>query len=145
MVVVVMTATLVLGASSCGGVAPRKRTSSVLAGRPQSAGLRLAVGRSAARFTILAPPPPKYTWNVVVTAPAAADIAVSIHTWYGAELGVLTSTHDAESCKTSAGRATCFTRFPVLEAQRAGRWTVTATKRSGPPAIVHIAITFDKP
>jgi hypothetical protein len=81
---------------------------------------------------------------VVAAAPAAADVAVNIHTWYGADLGVLTSTHDAEWCKPSRTRSTCVLPFPVLEAQRAGRWTVVATKRSGPSATVHIAITFTK-
>jgi hypothetical protein len=107
--------------------------------------LRLAAGRSAAHFTIVAPPPPKYTWNVLVAAaPATADVAVKIHTWYGADLQVLTSTHDAEWCTPSATRSTCVLPFPLLEAQQAGRWTVIATKPSGPSATVHIVITFNK-
>jgi hypothetical protein len=144
-VVVVLTAALLVGVSGCGGGAPGKGTSTAPIGRPQAATLHLAAGRSAAQFMIVAPPPPKYTWNASVAAPAAADVGVNIRTWYGVDLQVLTSTHDAESCKTGARRSTCFTRFPFLEAQRAGRWTVIATKRSGPPAVVHIAITFNKP
>jgi hypothetical protein len=41
-------------------------------------------------------------------------------------------------------RSTCVLPFPLLEAQRAGHWTVIATK-SGPSATVHVAITFNEP
>jgi hypothetical protein len=81
----------------------------------------------------------------MVTAPFAADVSVHIHTWYGVDLGVLDSTHDSAWCTTRAGRLTCLTHLPILEAQLAGRWTVIATKRSGPAATVTIAIIFLKP
>jgi hypothetical protein len=35
--------------------------------------------------------------------------------------------------------------FPELEAQRAGPWTVIATKRSPAPATVRISVTFSRP
>jgi hypothetical protein len=57
----------------------------------------------------------------------------------------LDSTHDTGSCQAHGARSTCLSHLPILEAQLAGRWTVIATKRSGPAATVRIAITFYKP
>lgn len=140
----VLAGAIALGLFGCGSARPKSRSAAVI-GRPQAGVLRLAAGRSAAQFTIVAPPPPKYTWNVLVSTAATADVAVNIHTWYGVDLQVLPSTREADSCKTSGARSTCFLRFPLLEAQRAGRWMVIASKRSGPSATVHIAITFHRP
>jgi hypothetical protein len=106
--------------------------------------LRLAAGRSAKSFTITALPPPEYVWDVRTTAPASAGIGVRIDTWYGVELGVL-DPHQRDSCRVSANRSVCFLRFPLLEAQRAGRWTVIASKQTGSAATLGISITFHKP
>lgn len=53
-------------------------------GRPQAANLALSRGRSSAWYVITAPDPARYPFDVSVTAPASIDVAVSIHTWYGA-------------------------------------------------------------
>jgi hypothetical protein len=81
----------------------------------------------------------------LITAPVAADVAVHIHTWYGVDLGVLDTTHDSAWCRTHGESSTCLSRLPILEAQLARRWTVIATKRSGPAATVNVAITFTNP
>lgn len=39
----------------------------------------------------------------------------------------------------------CFERFPFLPAQRAGTWTVVASKQRGPAATVRVSVTFARP
>jgi hypothetical protein len=122
------------------------RTSSAdLLGRPQGAVLRLSHGHSTARFRITALPPPQHTWDVGITAPARADFAVHILTWYGAWLGVLDTRDRFEpECVISDTRRVCRLHFPQLEAQRAGPWTVIATERSKREATVRIQVTFNR-
>jgi hypothetical protein len=106
--------------------------------------LVLPAGRSSAQYRITAPSPAKYGFDVTVIAPASADVGVSIRTWYGAIFSsILTSTHDPGACRTRGSQDVCFERFPQLEAQRAGTWTVVASKRSGPAATVRVAIVFE--
>lgn len=113
--------------------------------QPQSARLVLPAGRSSARYRISAPSPAKYAFNVSVTAPASASVSVIIRTWYGAVFSsILTSTHDRGVCRRRGSQDICFERFPLLEAQRAGTWTVIASKRSKPSATVRITVTFVK-
>jgi hypothetical protein len=115
-------------------------------GRLQAASLVLPAGRSSAQYRITAPSPAKYGFDVTVTAPASAQISVNARTWYGAILGILVSTRDlSEWCKSRGSQDVCFERFPLLPAQRAGTWTIVASKRSKPAATVRIAITFAKP
>lgn len=114
------------------------------AGQPQAASLVLPVGRSSAQYRIAAPSPARYTFDVTVTAVASADVAVNIRTWYGAILSILGSTRDLGVCMRRGSQDTCFERFPLLEGQLAGTWTVIASKRSGPPATVRVAVTFAK-
>jgi hypothetical protein len=141
---------VVLGAallvvSGCGGHRGGRDASRPLVGHRQTSLLCLAAGASSGEFTITAPPPPEYAWNVGVTALPADVVTVRIRTWYGADLSVVESTRDAEVCRRDGGSSRCCLRFPLLEAQRGGRWSVIASKRSGPAAAVHIAITFYKP
>jgi hypothetical protein len=126
------------------GVPPPSGT---LGGHPQVGVLRLQAGRSSAHFKITALSPPHHTYNVQIIAPAATDLAVRIRTWYGVDLGVTDSTTKEKDklCKASANRIVCNYLFPELEAQRAGPWTVIATKHSRPPATVRIAVTFFGP
>jgi hypothetical protein len=112
---------------------------------PQAARLVLSAGRSSAKYLITAPSPAEYSFDVSVTAPASADVAVNIRTWYGALLSILSSTHDQGVCGRRGSEETCFERFPFLPAQLAGKWTVVASKRSVPPATIRIAVTFAKP
>ena len=134
-----------LVAGGCGGGGTTADHANVLIGRPQTGVLRLAPGRSANSFTITALSPPRYVWDARVTAPANADVEVDIQTWYGVELQVLDSTKNKQTCRVTHARSVCLARFPLLEAQRPGRWTVIAAKHSGPTAIVRIAITFINP
>lgn len=147
---------LVLAAAGCTGGGGNHRgvpspgktpvRTSVAVGRPQSASLALPAGRSSAQFRITAPSPSQYGFDVTVIAPASADIGVSIHTWYGAILpSILDSTHDQAWCRVHGLQETCFEQFPLLPAQRAGTWTVVASKRSEPAAKVRVAVVFAKP
>jgi hypothetical protein len=120
------------------------RTSGVTEPR-QAARLALSAGHSSAQYLITAPSPAQYTFDVSVTAPGSADVVVNIRTWYGALLSILSSTHDQGVCVRRGSEETCFERFPFLPAQLAGKWTVIASKRSGPPATVRVAVTFGKP
>lgn len=113
-----------------------------LFGRPQVGVLFLHRGAASAGFTITALSPPHHTYEVRITAPARVNVAVRIHTWYGVELGVEDSTHDAQWCKVTGAQATCSLLFPELEAQRPGPWRVIASKRVGPAAVVRISVTF---
>jgi hypothetical protein len=115
-----------------------------LTARPQVGVLRMAAGHAIARFQIMALAPPKHSFDVRVVAPASADIGVRIRTWYGQALRVLDSTRDRGSCRVRRKRSVCSLAFPRLEAQRAGCWTVIATKRSRPPALVRIAVIFNR-
>ncbi|MGH3258178.1 MAG: hypothetical protein ACRDOU_22765 [Streptosporangiaceae bacterium] len=115
-------------------------------GKPQAASLSLPAGRSTVQYGITAPDPARYAFDVAVTAPVSANVGVSIRTWYGAILpSILDSSHDAGSCQAHGSQDVCFEMFPFLPAQRAGRWTVIAAKRSGPAATIRIVITFVKP
>ncbi len=139
-----------LAATACTGGAPGvpdhgRRTASAI-GQPQVASLVLAAGASSAQYRITAPSPAQYGFDVTVTAPASADVSVNARTWYGATLGILVSTRDLRgSCTPKSSQDVCFERFPLLPAQRAGSWTIVATKRSVPAAVVRIAITFARP
>lgn len=120
------------------------RTSPALL-RPQASSLVLAAGRSSARYRIAAPSPAQYAFTVTVAASAPVDVAVNISTWYGALLSILSSTHDPGSCRRQGTQGLCFERFPFLPAQRAGTWTVAASKQRGPAATVRVAVTFARP
>ena len=122
---------------------PERAGTTSIIGRPQAANLALASGRSSARYVITAPDPARYGFDVSVTAPASIDVAVSIHTWYGAVFpSILSSSHQSGACRLRGSQDVCFELFPFLPAQRAGAWTVVAAKQSGPAAIVRIVITF---
>jgi hypothetical protein len=104
--------------------------------------LRLPAGPVAAQFAIRAPAPRSHTFTVRILAPRHADVAVWLQTWYGQRLDVLGSTHERAGCQAVAEQTVCLLRFPRLEAQRAGTWTVHAAKRSARPAVVQITVTF---
>jgi len=120
-------------------------TASVI-GTPQAANLALSPGRSSAQYVITAPDPARYGFDVRVAAPASIDVAVSIHTWYGAVFpSILSSSRQPGVCTLTGSEDICYELFPFLPAQRAGAWTVVAAKQSGPAATVRIVITFAKP
>jgi hypothetical protein len=150
----------VLTGSGCTGggeagmpTAPRPSTSATsatatdpaaLVGTPQGQTLQMPVGGATAKFTITALPPPEHTWDVRVDAPATADVAVRIRTWYGQRLRVLDTTHDPTSCDVQGARSVCSLAFPRLEAQRPGEWTVIVAKRSEPRARVRVEVIFSE-
>ena len=109
--------------------------------RPQVVDLRLDAGSASAHHGIVAPSPKHHTFDVRISAPARLDVAVWLRTSYGTVLGV-TTTKNRQGCRPSRSQEHCLFRFPILEAQPAGRWTVFASKRSGPAAIVRITVTF---
>lgn len=119
-------------------------TASALDGRQQVGDLSLAGGRSSASFTITAISPPTHTYDVLVQTAASADLRVHIHTWYGTSLGVQYATRGtpASNCKVAKAHMTCLSHFPELATERSGRWDVIASKTSGPPVAVRIAVTF---
>jgi hypothetical protein len=117
-----------------------------MTGRPQAASLAMPAGRSSAQYTITAPDPARYQFDVTVTAPASVDVGLSIRTWYGAIFpSILASTHQPGACGPSGSQDVCSELFPFLPAQQAGSWTVIAAKQSGPAVTVRIVITFVKP
>jgi hypothetical protein len=111
--------------------------------RPQEAVLRLARGRSTARFEITAVP--HDTWDVRITAPASADFEVDALKSDGERLSLLETTHQREVCATTSRRVHCFMRFAVGANQTPGRWTVIAKKHTGPATTMRIQITFHRP
>lgn len=116
-----------------------------LADHPQVGLLHLRAGHWSAHFAITALSPPEHTYEVKIVAPARANVAVRIHTWYGVDLGIEDSTiKDKASCVLKGKRSVCDLLFPQLEAQRAGSWTVIATDRSRSAATVRIAVTFSR-
>ena len=128
---------------ACGGSPSRASPNRGLAGRPQSGTVRLSAGRASGKFEITALPPPTHSWDVRVTSPRTADVSVDALTWYGVRLHVIYSSRGDAGCHAVGALSSCFARFPFLEAQRAGRWTVIVAKRSGPPATVNVTITFE--
>jgi len=110
--------------------------------RPQVVELRLDAGSASAHHGIAAPSPKHHTFDVRISAPARLNVAVWLRTSYGTVLGVTTTTKNRQGCQPFQSQEHCVFRFPILEAQPAGRWTVFASKRSGPAAFVRITVTF---
>jgi hypothetical protein len=105
--------------------------------------LRLARGRSTARFVITAVP--RDTWDVRISAPARAEFEVDALKSDGERLSLLETTHQREACAITDTRVHCFLRFAIGANQTPGPWTVTAKKRTGPATTMHIQITFYRP
>jgi hypothetical protein len=139
---------LALTASACStghtGPAPAHGRP-VAAERAQMASLTLAAGRSRAHYAITAPSPAHYVFDVELTSPSAADVALTIRTWYGTTLSILSSSHAAGSCARHGSQDVCLEHFPLLPAQLAGTWTVVASKLSRQAARIHISVRFLKP
>ena len=140
---------LAIGSAACTGSTrphePEHTGAISVAGKPQAANLAMPSGRSSARYVITAPDPARYGFDVSVTAPASIDVAVSIHTWYGAVFpGILSSSRQPGACRLRGSQDVCFELFPRLEAQRAGAWTVVVAKQSGPATTVRVVITFTR-
>jgi hypothetical protein len=141
---VVAKALVLAGVAGCGSAGAHTALSLRAAEdlRPQAVDLRLDAGSASAHHGIVAPSPKHHTFDVRINAPARLNVTVWLRTTYGTWLGVTTSTKNSQGCRTARSQEHCLIRFPILEAQPAGRWTVLASKRSGPAAIVRITITF---
>lgn len=115
-----------------------------LEGRPQVGLLHLARGGASARFTVTALSPPTRTYDVLVETSDVADLRVSIHTWYGTSLRVQGATvaTNASNCHVTGSERSCRSHFPELANERAGPWTIFASKQSGPPVTARISVTF---
>jgi hypothetical protein len=121
---------------------------------PQKA-LTLPAGRSSAHYRIIAPSPARYEFDVALDLPKSADIAVQIHTWYGAVFDIVeykpgvsresANAGSQDSCAVVGSRLKCFQRYPLLASERPGGWTIVVSKRSRPAAIVRVAVIFHKP
>lgn len=122
---------------------------------PQSASLSLTEGRSTAQYTIVAPSPARYAFDVSTDMPRSAALTIVLRTWYGAVLTAGeyrpdatsgSSTVNSESgCSAHGPRLTCVGHYPLLPAQKAGKWTVLVSKRSQAPASVRVGLTFYRP
>jgi hypothetical protein len=144
--VLALTSTACTASTSAGTHQQEPAGTTGVIGRPQAASLALSTGRSSAQYVITAPDPARYGFDVSITAPASIDVAVSIHTWYGAVFpSILSSSRQSDVCRLKGSEDTCYELFPFLPAQHAGAWTVVAAKQSGPAATVRIVITFAKP
>jgi hypothetical protein len=145
-----LSATLLVTGCGAGAPIPAATTNShaggalnVLVGRAQTAFLWLPSGRTSARYPITALSPSRYTFDVAVRAPSSAVFKVVMYTWYGATLSVLDATR-GHGCASSRRLTVCVLRFPLLPAQKAGRWSVIVSKRSERPTWVRVAVKFNK-
>ena len=102
--------------------------------------LELPRGTARMRAAIPAPSPLRHAFDVLVVAPARADVAVEIATPSGHRLRVLGSTR--RECRARRPFRTCFLHFPRLEAVSGGTWTLVVTKRTAAPARVRVDVSF---
>jgi hypothetical protein len=104
--------------------------------------LRLDAGSSTARAHFDAPDPRTHAQTIEVTiAPGESPVVIDFTTTTGSTLHVLgLQRHD---CRPEDDRIMCIVRFPILEAQRSGRWTATASKADGPPAAVKVRVRWE--
>jgi hypothetical protein len=105
--------------------------------------IELRGGNSKERYPIEALNPPSHTYTVRLVASDTPDLKVWLTTWYGASLHVTNSTLHDPSCKQKGSQTTCVFRFPALEAQRPGIWEVHLLKRTRPPVVVTLEVTFE--
>jgi hypothetical protein len=105
--------------------------------------LRLDAGSSATQGHFDAPDPRTHTQTIEVTVdPGESPVLIDFTTTTGSTLHVLGL--ERYDCRPADDdRIMCVVRFPILEAQRSGRWTVTASKADGPPAAVEVRTRWE--
>jgi hypothetical protein len=104
--------------------------------------LRLEAGSSSVQRDFDAPDPRTHTQTIEVTVdPAESPVVIDLTTTTGSILHVLGP--ERYDCSPDGGRIICLVRFPILEAQRSGRWTVTASKPDGPAAAVAVRVRWE--
>jgi hypothetical protein len=109
------------------------------AGHAQSATLELPRGHATKRFAVSALA--SHTYDVTVTAPATAAVAVTMNTITGTR-STLGTLHD-QGCRTTAGQALCVLHFARGDTP-GGTWTVVVRKTSIPAARVRVSVVFNK-
>jgi hypothetical protein len=104
--------------------------------------LRLDAGSSSAQGHFDAPDPRTHTQTIEVTVdPAQSPVVIDFTTTTGSTLHVLGP--ERYDCSPADDWIRCIVRFPILEAQRSGRWTVTASKADGPAAAVAVRVRWE--
>jgi hypothetical protein len=111
----------------------------VPAGQAQNATLRMPRGQATKRFAISALA--SHSYDVTVTAPATAAVAVTMNEGVGTRW-TLDSLH-GQGCHTSAGRATCLLHF-AAGGNPGGTWTGVVHKTSILAVRVKVSIAFNK-
>ena len=106
---------------------------------------RLDAGSSAAQGHFDAPDPRTHTQTIEVTVdPGESPVVIDFTTTTGSTLHVLgLERYDSPDCRPEDDRTICIIRFPILEAQRSGRWTATASKADGPAAAVEVRVRWE--
>jgi hypothetical protein len=104
--------------------------------------LRLEAGSASAQGHFDAPDPRTHDQTIEVTVePAESPVVIDFTTATGSTLHVLGP--ERYNCSPEDDRIMCLVRFPILEGQRSGRWTVTASKPDGPAAAVAVRIGWE--
>jgi hypothetical protein len=104
--------------------------------------LHLEAGSSSAQVHFDAPDPRTHVQTIEVTIdPAESPVVVDFTTTTGSTLHVLG--RERHNCSPEDDRIMCLVRFPILEAQRSGRWTVTASKPDGPATAVAVRVGWE--
>jgi hypothetical protein len=104
--------------------------------------LRLEAGSSSAQEHFDAPDPRTHMQTIEVTVdPAESPVVIDFTTTTGSTLHVLGP--ERYNCSPEDDRMMCLVRFPILEAQRSGRWTVTASKPDGPATAVAVRVRWE--
>jgi hypothetical protein len=123
----------------CAFAASSLAATPVPAGQVQSATLHLPRGQATKWFAISALA--SHTYDVTVTAPDTAAVAVTMNTVSGTR-STLGTLHD-QGCRTTAGRAVCRLHF-AEGGTPGGTWTVVVHKTSIPAAQVKVSVVFNK-
>jgi hypothetical protein len=104
--------------------------------------LRLEAGSTSAQGHFAVPDPRTHVQTIEVTIdPAESPVVIDFTTTTGSTLHVLGPERD--NCSLEDERTMCLVRFPILEAQRSGRWTVTASKPDGPATAVAVRVEWE--
>ena len=89
------------------------------------------------------PAPPSHTFTVLFLFPRRARIAAWVRTSSGSTLHLIDTTAIPADCRSVAQSLRCLARFPALEAQPGGRWTLVVTRQPTiSAATVHISLRF---
>jgi hypothetical protein len=95
-----------------------------------------------ARSPADAPDPRTHTQIIEMSIdPAESPVTIDFTTATGSMLHVLDP--ERHDCSRDGERTMCLVRLPILEAQRSGRWTVTASKPDGPATAVAVPVRWE--